>query len=54
MDVNEPNRELPRSPQAERPEVEERTEDMLINIGPSHPAMHGIIRIITRAATANR
>lgn len=24
-----------------------RTESMLLNIGPSHPAMHGIVRIIT-------
>ncbi len=29
-------------------EPEFQTQDMLLNIGPSHPAMHGIIRIVTR------
>ncbi|MBU0508100.1 NADH-quinone oxidoreductase subunit D [bacterium] len=29
-------------------ESEFRTQDMLLNVGPSHPAMHGIIRIATR------
>src|SRR5437764_13151403 len=24
------------------------TRDMLLNVGPAHPAMHGIIRIVTR------
>ena len=24
------------------------TRDMLLNIGPAHPAMHGIIRIVTK------
>ncbi len=31
---------------AEGPEFQ--TQDMLLNVGPSHPAMHGIIRIITK------
>ena len=26
---------------------ERRTENMMLNIGPSHPAMHGVIRIVT-------
>ena len=29
-----------------RPPLE--TRDMLLNVGPAHPAMHGIIRIITK------
>ncbi|RPH92948.1 NADH-quinone oxidoreductase subunit D [candidate division KSB1 bacterium] len=29
-------------------EPEFRQEDMLLNVGPSHPAMHGIIRILTK------
>jgi len=29
-------------------EAEFQTQDMLLNVGPSHPAMHGIIRIATR------
>lgn len=29
-------------------EPEFRQEEMLLNVGPSHPAMHGIIRIITK------
>jgi NADH-quinone oxidoreductase subunit D len=29
-------------------EPEFQTQDMLLNVGPSHPAMHGIIRIVTR------
>ena len=28
----------------ERPDLE--TRDMLLNIGPAHPAMHGIVRIV--------
>ncbi|MEA2062782.1 MAG: NADH-quinone oxidoreductase subunit D [Gemmatimonadota bacterium] len=27
--------------------TERRTESMMLNVGPSHPAMHGVIRIIT-------
>jgi NADH-quinone oxidoreductase subunit D len=34
--------------QAERPGAEFREHEMMVNIGPSHPAMHGVIRIMTR------
>ena len=27
---------------------EPETREMLLNVGPAHPAMHGIIRIVTR------
>src|SRR5947208_571374 len=33
------------SPQSNRADLQ--TRDMLLNIGPAHPAMHGIIRIVT-------
>ena len=33
-------------PQSEAGELE--TRDMMLNIGPAHPAMHGIIRIVTK------
>ena len=31
-----------------RIEGEPETREMLLNVGPAHPAMHGIIRIVTR------
>ena len=34
------------SPQSNRADLQ--TRDMLLNIGPAHPAMHGIIRIVTK------
>src|SRR5262245_7259358 len=34
------------TPQDESPDLE--TRDMLLNIGPAHPAMHGIIRIVAK------
>src|SRR5216117_4609090 len=34
------------APQSNAADLE--TRDMLLNIGPAHPAMHGIIRIVTR------
>ena len=34
------------TPQSEAGELE--TRDMMLNIGPAHPAMHGIIRIVTK------
>jgi NADH-quinone oxidoreductase subunit D len=34
------------SPHGGTPDLE--TRDMLLNIGPAHPAMHGIIRIVTK------
>jgi len=32
-------------PEATRPAVEKTTKNMLLNVGPSHPAMHGVIQI---------
>src|SRR5437588_8872380 len=32
----------------ESPPGEPKTREMLLNVGPAHPAMHGIIRIVTR------
>lgn len=42
MDTTEVKTAIPQS------EGEFRTEEMMLNIGPSHPAMHGIIRIKTK------
>lgn len=36
------------APPAEGDSPELQTRDMLLNIGPAHPAMHGIVRIVTR------
>jgi NADH-quinone oxidoreductase subunit D len=36
------------SPTERTPPAVLETRDMLLNVGPAHPAMHGIIRIITR------
>ena len=33
---------------AESTSAELETRDMMLNIGPAHPAMHGIIRIVTK------
>ncbi len=32
-------------PEATKPAVEKTTKNMLLNVGPSHPAMHGVIQI---------
>src|SRR3989338_2934201 len=34
------------SPQSASPIKKTRKESMLLNVGPSHPAMHGIVRIV--------
>ena len=34
------------TPQSQTGDLE--TRDMLLNIGPAHPAMHGIIRIVAK------
>jgi NADH-quinone oxidoreductase subunit D len=39
--------ETTKIPEALTETVEPRSENMLLNVGPSHPAMHGVIRIIT-------
>src|SRR5712691_2630574 len=36
----------PHTPKSSKGEPE--TREMLLNVGPAHPAMHGIIRIVTR------
>ena len=33
---------------AQNEPAELETRDMMLNIGPAHPAMHGIIRIVTK------
>ena len=37
-------RDTPQTPQSKAPGLE--TRDMMLNIGPAHPAMHGIVRIV--------
>ena len=38
--------EMTPTPQGEPADLE--TRDMMLNIGPAHPAMHGIIRIVAK------
>ncbi len=46
MEENIPLPETPPTPKGEGAELE--TRDMLLNVGPAHPAMHGIIRIVAK------
>jgi len=36
----------PETTRTESEPAELETRDMLLNIGPAHPAMHGIVRIV--------
>ena len=38
--------ETTQTPQSDPAELESR--DMMLNIGPAHPAMHGIVRIVAK------
>ncbi len=46
MEKNSPSPETAPTPRGDPAELE--TRDMLINVGPAHPAMHGIIRIVAK------
>ena len=46
MEKNIPSPETASTPQSDPAELE--TRDMLLNVGPAHPAMHGIIRIVAK------
>jgi NADH-quinone oxidoreductase subunit D len=46
MEKNIPSLETQQTPKGEAGELE--TRDMLLNVGPAHPAMHGIIRIVAK------
>ncbi len=46
MTVDSASTETSQTPESGPAELE--TRDMLLNIGPAHPAMHGIIRIVAK------
>ena len=46
MEKNIPSPETAQTSQGDPAELE--TRDMLLNVGPAHPAMHGIIRIVAK------